>query len=81
MTATILDGKALAEQIRAEVAGQAAEFTRENGVVPCLAAVLVGEDPASQVYVRAKQKACQLAGLTSQLHRPAADASTEELLR
>ncbi len=81
MTATILDGKALAEEIRAEIAGQATEFTKQTGVAPCLAAVLVGENPASQVYVRAKQKACQQTGLTSQLHRPAADASTEELLR
>ena len=81
MTATILDGKALAERIRAEVAGQAAKFTQQTGIVPCLAAVLAGEDPASQVYVRAKQKACQQAGLTSQLHRPAAGASTEELLQ
>ncbi len=80
MTATILDGKALAERIRGEVAEKAAEFTQKTGVVPCLAAVLAGEDPASQVYVRAKQKACQQAGLTSQLHRPAATASTEELL-
>ena len=56
MTATILDGKALAEQIRAEIAAQTAEFTQQTGVAPCLAAVLVGENPASQVYVRASKR-------------------------
>ena len=80
MTAAILDGKALAQQMRGEIAAAAADFTRQTGVTPCLAAVLVGEDAASQVYVRSKQKACQQAGLTSQLHRPAADTSTEQLL-
>ncbi len=49
MTATILDGKALSEEIRAEIAQQAADFKRQSGVTPCLAAVLVGENPASQV--------------------------------
>ncbi len=63
MTASILDGKAMAEQIRGEIARQAAEFTAQTGVTPCLAAVLVGENPASQVYVRNKQKACQNAGI------------------
>ena len=70
MTATILDGKAMAEQIRAEFAQQVAEFTRPTGVVPCLAAVLVGDDPGSQVYVRNKQKACETGGLA----QPAAPA-------
>ena len=80
MTAAILDGKVLAEQIRAELAAHVADFTKKTGVTPCLAAVLVGEDPASQVYVRSKQKACQQAGIGSQLHRPAADVSTHDLL-
>jgi methylenetetrahydrofolate dehydrogenase (NADP+) / methenyltetrahydrofolate cyclohydrolase len=80
VTATILDGKRLSEQIRAEIAQQAAEFTAQTGVTPCLAAVLVGENPASQVYVRNKQKACEKAGITSQLHRPPADTTSEELL-
>ena len=56
MSAAILDGKALAEQIRAEIAQEAAAFTAKTGVTPCLAAVLVGDD-RSQVYVRNKQKA------------------------
>lgn len=80
MTASILDGKALAEEIRAEVAQQAADFTAARGVVPCLAAVLVGEDPASQVYVRNKQKACEKAGLRSILHKLPAETSQQELL-
>ena len=63
MTAAILDGKALAEQIRAEIAQEAAAFIAKTGVKPCLAAVLVGEDPASQVYVRNKQRACEKAGI------------------
>ena len=80
MTAAILDGKALAAEIRGEIAQQAVEFKQRTGVTPCLAAVLVGENPASQSYVRSKQKACQQAGMTSQLHCPAATSSTEELL-
>ena len=55
-------------------------FVAKTGVTPCLAAVLVGENPASQVYVRNKQKACEKAGITSQLHRPPAETTTEELL-
>ena len=80
MTAAILDGKTLAEQIRAETALEVAEFVKTTGVTPCLAAVLVGENPASQVYVRNKQKACEKAGITSQLHRPPVESTTEELL-
>jgi methylenetetrahydrofolate dehydrogenase (NADP+)/methenyltetrahydrofolate cyclohydrolase len=80
VTAAILDGKALSEQIRAEIAQEVAEFVGTTGVTPCLAAVLVGEDPGSQVYVRNKQKACEKAGITSQLFRPATDSTTDELL-
>lgn len=80
MTAKILDGKALSETIRAEIARDVASFTSETGVTPCLAAVLVGDNPASQVYVRNKQKACEKVGITSQLHRPSAETTTEELL-
>lgn len=80
MTATLLDGKALSKEIRAELAEQAAEFIQDSGVVPCLAAVLTGDDPASQIYVRGKQKACDRAGIDSQLHRLSTDTSLEELL-
>jgi methylenetetrahydrofolate dehydrogenase (NADP+)/methenyltetrahydrofolate cyclohydrolase len=80
MTASTLDGKALSETIRAEIARDASAFTAETGTTPCLAAVLVGDDPASQVYVRNKQKACEKAGIASRLLRPSANTTTEELL-
>ncbi len=80
MTAVILDGKALAEQIRAEVAQDAAAFIKTTGVKPCLAAVLVGENPGSQTYVRNKQKACEKAGMTSVLHQLKTETTTAELL-
>ncbi|MDP8243018.1 MAG: bifunctional methylenetetrahydrofolate dehydrogenase/methenyltetrahydrofolate cyclohydrolase FolD [Candidatus Hinthialibacter antarcticus] len=65
MTATILDGKALAKTIRGELKGQVDQFKQEFGIQPGLSVVLVGEDPASQVYVRNKVKACQEAGMNS----------------
>ena len=52
MTADLLDGKRVASEIRAEVAEKVRQFVRDGGPQPCLTAVLVGEDPASQVYVR-----------------------------
>jgi len=80
MAAILLNGKALAEKIRAEIAAEVGEFTHRTGVKPCLAAVLVGEDPASQVYVRNKQRACEQNGLTSRLHRLTAETTTDDLL-
>ena len=80
MTAKILDGKQLAQQIRAELTEEVIEFIQNNSVVPCLAAVLVGEDPASEVYVRNKQRACEAVGIDSQLHRLDASVPSEELL-
>lgn len=80
MPATIIDGKSLANDIRAEIAAEVAEFTRGAGVKPCLAAVLVGENPASQVYVRNKRKACEQNGLTSQPHELPAETTTGQLL-
>ncbi|MGA2258980.1 MAG: bifunctional 5,10-methylenetetrahydrofolate dehydrogenase/5,10-methenyltetrahydrofolate cyclohydrolase [Thermoguttaceae bacterium] len=79
MAATLLDGKALAEKIRAEIAAEVCEFTRRTRVKPCLAAVLMGEDPASQVYVRSKQRACEQNGLTSRLHRLGAETTADLL--
>jgi len=81
MTATILDGKELAKQIRSELAEEVIEFIQNNGVVPCLAAVLVGDDPASEVYIRSKRRACEEVGIESQLHRLPVDISAEDLLR
>ncbi len=80
LSAIVLDGKALASQIQAELTDEVADFIANDGVVPCLAAVLVGEDPASEVYVRNKQLACQRVGIDSQLHRLPATATTEDVL-
>jgi methylenetetrahydrofolate dehydrogenase (NADP+)/methenyltetrahydrofolate cyclohydrolase len=81
MTATILDGKQLAQQIRSEQTEEIVEFIQNNGVVPCLAAVIVGDDPASEVYVRNKRKACEAVGIDSQLHRLPGNAPTDDLLK
>lgn len=80
MTAKILDGKAIAKQVQAEIKTEVTAFVAESNVTPTLAAVLVGEDPASQVYVRNKERACKRAGLSSQLHRMSAESTTEEVL-
>ena len=80
MTAKLLEGKSLAARLQGEIAARAAEFKTATGVTACLAAVLVGDDPASEVYVRSKQRACERAGMTSQLHRLPASAA-EKLLR
>ena len=65
----ILDGKALAQTMQAETAVRVADFTRKHGFQPGLAAVLVGENAASQVYVRNKRKACENVGMQSWLHQ------------
>ena len=80
MSATIIDGKQVAANIRAEIRADAEEFTRKTGIVPHLAAILVGDDPASAVYVRNKQKACEQSGLKSTLHRLPAQTTEQELL-
>jgi methylenetetrahydrofolate dehydrogenase (NADP+)/methenyltetrahydrofolate cyclohydrolase len=80
MTARIIDGKALSDSVKSEVAARVAEL-REQGVVPGLAVVLVGEDPASQVYVRNKAAACEKAGLHSRVIRLDAGITEEALLR
>lgn len=80
MTARILDGKALAKQIRSELAVKVAEFTIQTGITPCLTVILVGEDAASQVYVRNKQKGCEEVGMKSEMIRLPESSTTEELL-
>lgn len=80
MTARLIDGKTIAAAIRAQTARDVAAFHSEMGVVPHLAAVLVGDNPASEVYVRNKQKACAAAGMESSLHRLPASASQAALL-
>jgi methylenetetrahydrofolate dehydrogenase (NADP+)/methenyltetrahydrofolate cyclohydrolase len=80
MTATILSGKSIAKEIEAELAEQVADFVQNNGVAPCLAAVLVGEDPASAVYVKNKRLACERVGLESRLHKLPVETTEEQLL-
>jgi methylenetetrahydrofolate dehydrogenase (NADP+) / methenyltetrahydrofolate cyclohydrolase len=80
MTAKLLDGKQLAQTMQAEIAAEAAAFVQQHGLRPGLAAVLVGDDPASQVYVRNKRKACEKAGLDSSLHELPKETSQDELL-
>jgi len=80
MTATIIDGKAFAARVRAQVAEGVARVKREAGVTPGLAVVLVGADPASEVYVRSKGKMCAEVGMESFEHRLAEDTSEADLL-
>ncbi|GEO81273.1 bifunctional methylenetetrahydrofolate dehydrogenase/methenyltetrahydrofolate cyclohydrolase FolD [Pararhodospirillum oryzae] len=75
-----IDGKAFAAGLRARVAGQVAAFHQQAGRVPGLAVVLVGEDPASQVYVRNKGRETVAAGMASFEHRLSADTPTATLL-
>ncbi|TWT96211.1 Tetrahydrofolate dehydrogenase/cyclohydrolase [Botrimarina colliarenosi] len=78
--ATIIDGKQIALDIRGEVAEGVAALVAAGGPTPCLAAVLVGDDPASQVYVRNKENACGKAGIASRLLRLPAETTEAELL-
>lgn len=80
MTATIIDGKAIAQQTRARIAHATAALTKEHGIVPGLAVVLVGSDPASEVYVKSKSKAVTEAGMKSFDHKLPADTSQADLL-
>jgi methylenetetrahydrofolate dehydrogenase (NADP+) / methenyltetrahydrofolate cyclohydrolase len=78
--AVLLDGKAVAAKVRAEVARRAAEFTQRHGRAPGLAVVKVGEDPASSVYVRNKRRASVEAGIVSFAHDLPADTSETQIL-
>lgn len=80
MPAQILDGKALAQKVRKDVAAEVARLKPEHGVVPGLTVVLVGENPASQVYVRNKQNACEAAGMHGTIERLPAETSESTLL-
>ena len=79
MTAEVIDGKAFAAQLRERVGVQAAKFEQQAGRKAGLAVVLVGEDPASQVYVRSKHKATVAANMESFEHRLPADTSDADL--
>jgi methylenetetrahydrofolate dehydrogenase (NADP+)/methenyltetrahydrofolate cyclohydrolase len=80
MPATLLDGKSLAETMQAEIARDVETFVQRHGIRPGLAAVLVGDNPASQVYVRNKRKACEKAGIESWLHHLPRETTQAQLL-
>ena len=79
MQAKLIDGKALAAQVKAEAAADTAAL-KAKGVTPCLAVILVGEDPASQVYVRGKAKDCGECGIDSRVIRLPESTTQEQLL-
>src|ERR1700761_2284663 len=79
-TARVLDGIAIANDIKAEVALEVVA-ARAEGYTPGLAVVLVGEVPASQIYVRSKVKTCGELGIYSEMHTPPESVTTEELLK
>jgi methylenetetrahydrofolate dehydrogenase (NADP+) / methenyltetrahydrofolate cyclohydrolase len=81
MAADLIDGKAIAQQVRAEVAAEVAEWTAAGHPAPGLATVLVGDDPASAVYVGGKQRASEEAGIVGFDHRMPHDASHAEVER
>jgi methylenetetrahydrofolate dehydrogenase (NADP+)/methenyltetrahydrofolate cyclohydrolase len=80
MTARIIDGRAIAADLRSQVAGEVARVGRDHGLTPGLAVVLVGHDPASEVYVRSKHKQTQAAGMASFEHKLPADVAQDDLL-
>ena len=79
MTATVIDGKAFAATVREKVGAHVTRLKEEHGITPGLAVVLVGEDPASEVYVRNKGKQTLEVGMNSYEHKLDADVSKEEL--
>jgi methylenetetrahydrofolate dehydrogenase (NADP+) / methenyltetrahydrofolate cyclohydrolase len=80
VAARIIDGKALAQEIRERIAKDAAELFARTGIRPGLATILVGEDPASKLYVKNKQKACETAGIHVDAHKLQSTATQSELL-
>ena len=79
-TATRIDGKAKAESLTAKIAEQTARLKREHGITPGLTVVIVGEDPASQVYVRNKGRKAEACGFVSNTHTLPADVAEDDLL-
>ncbi len=79
MTAQIIDGKAISEKIREQIKQEVSELFKLHQIQPGLAVVLVGEDPASQIYVRNKAKACEKVGIQSFPYHLPADTSAEQL--
>lgn len=80
MSAEILNGRKIAKKVRAEVAAEAARFFETHGRQPGLEVVLVGEDPASQVYVRNKERAAAKTGIRGAVHRLPAETTQDELV-
>ncbi|MFG0335742.1 MAG: bifunctional methylenetetrahydrofolate dehydrogenase/methenyltetrahydrofolate cyclohydrolase FolD [Maioricimonas sp. JB049] len=80
MPAQLIDGKAVSAKVRDEVATDVRHLVDSTGVEPHLVAVLVGDDPASAIYVRGKQRACEKAGIRSTLHRLPAETTQQELM-
>jgi len=80
VTARILDGNRIAQEVRREVARGVARLKEEAGITPGLAAVLVGDNPASRIYVRTKERACREAGILAQTFHLPGEASQEEVL-
>jgi methylenetetrahydrofolate dehydrogenase (NADP+) / methenyltetrahydrofolate cyclohydrolase len=80
MAALILDGKTTGEALRKKIAEDVKQWVDGGGARPCLVAVLVGEDPASQVYVRNKHRACEQAGIAGDVRRLPADTTQDQLL-
>jgi methylenetetrahydrofolate dehydrogenase (NADP+) / methenyltetrahydrofolate cyclohydrolase len=79
MSATIIDGKAVAARVREEVAAEVSELAAHTGLTPGLATVLVGDDPASQIYVSGKQRACADVGMVPFDRRLPGDATAAEI--
>ena len=77
---TLIDGKAISEQVKQEIAAEVADIVARGGKRPHLAAILVGHDGGSETYVAAKVKACEVCGFKSSLIRYEADVTEEELL-
>jgi methylenetetrahydrofolate dehydrogenase (NADP+)/methenyltetrahydrofolate cyclohydrolase len=80
VSAVIVDGRAVAAELREELAGNVAEMTARGMAPPSLAVVLCGDDPASAIYVRNKVRAAERAGIQFTLHRPPGESTTDELV-
>src|SRR6478735_2098449 len=80
MTASVIDGKVIAAELRTRVAAEVARVKADHGLTPGLAVVLVGSDPASEVYVRSKHKQTQEAGMASFEHVLPADVAQGDLI-
>jgi len=80
MTAKIISGTAIAKEMRVEMKTEIEELKAKHNIVPGLTVILVGEDPASQVYVRNKKKSCEEIGINSVEHKLPADTPEDKLL-